>query len=98
MELVVLFLLNMKIRAHNIKLILSWSRSIWPCPVYAERGCFTAITNHDDMTDIIRGCSTFDLEYQCNGFTERDLDENGEIIKTTEWNACKGPDQKLLFS
>ena len=60
-------------------------RSIWPCPLYADFGCFTSLTEHDNEVDIIRGCSTFDQEYVCSGWTQRDLDEKGDVIRETDY-------------
>ena len=65
------------------------------CPIYAYEGCFTTITRMTDYAnkypdDIIRGCSTFDQEYACSGWTERYYDENNDsVVKELEWTSCK---------
>jgi len=67
-------------------------RKVWPCPQYANTGCFTSISRHDengvDFDDIIRGCSTFSQEYSCATTTNRDLDSGTEIEYTTCKEAC----------
>ena len=71
------------------------SRKAWPCPEYANTGCFTSIRRHDEAgvesDDIIRGCSTFRQEYSCATQTERNLtDPIGEVDFTTCKEACTG--------
>ena len=73
---------------------LSAVRNIHPCPKYANHGCFTSILRHEEndeaYDDVIRGCSTFSQEYACSGWTERELDGNGNPTgDQIEWNSCK---------
>ena len=72
----------------------SASRNIHPCPKYADVGCFTSILRHEengvDYDDVLRGCSSFEQEYACSGWTERQLDANGNPTgDAVEWNSCK---------
>ena len=65
-----------------------------PCPKYANRGCFTSILRHEEggetYDDIIRGCSTFNQEYACSGYTEREVNSDGlPTGNDIEWNSCK---------
>ena len=41
------------------------------------------------IEDVIRGCSSFDQEYACSGWSERLIDENGQPDGVVEWNSCK---------
>ena len=65
------------------------------CPIYAQEGCFTSITRMTDYAnkypdDVIRGCSTFEQEYACSGWTERYFDDaNDQVSKELEWTSCK---------
>ena len=69
------------------------SRKFWPCPEYANAGCFTSVSRHEEggkmIDDTIRGCSTFTQEYDCSTQTQRNLTDNiGEIEFTTCKEAC----------
>jgi len=74
--------------------MLDASRKSWPCPEYANTGCFTSISRHEEngkqIDDVIRGCSTFLQEYYCSTSTSRNPSQDYDMEYTTCKEACTG--------